>query len=133
MNKVRKYGRTIYLPLSIDIDYVRGYREPKTKEICYAGRANKIHKDKVPQGVEFLQNRTHPDMLRELSRYKKVYAVGLAALEAKALDCKILPYDPRFPDPDVWVLRDIKDMVPELQKKLDLAEKRIKNDAKRND
>lgn len=57
-----------------------------------------------------------------MSHYRYVYAVGLTALEAKVLGCNVLPYDSRFPDPRVWVVRDIKQMVPEFQKLLDKLE-----------
>ena len=57
-----------------------------------------------------------------MSHYRYVYAVGLTALEAKVLGCNVLPYDSRYPDPSVWVVRDIKQMIPELQKLLDRAE-----------
>lgn len=57
-----------------------------------------------------------------MAHYRYVYAVGLTALEAKVLGCNVLPYDSRFPDPSVWVVRDIKLMVPEFQRLLDKFE-----------
>ena len=57
-----------------------------------------------------------------MARYRYVYAVGLTALEAKVLGCNVLPYDSRFPDPSVWVVRDIKDMIPYFQDLLDKCE-----------
>ena len=121
MYKMRKYGRAIYLPLSIDVDYVQKFARTKCKDCCYAARKNKIHSDKLKQlqNVDYICDRTHDGMLEELSKYKKVYAVGLTALEAKALGCQILPYDSRFPDPSVWVVRDAKNMGKILQEKLD--------------
>ena len=61
-----------------------------------------------------------------MAMYKNIYAVGLTALEAKALGCNILPYDPRFPDPSVWKVRDIKTIYKELQKKIDKIDKEKK-------
>ena len=57
-----------------------------------------------------------------MGRYRYVYAVGLTALEAKVLGCNVLPYDSRFTDPSVWVVKDIKLMVPEFQRLLDKLE-----------
>ena len=58
-------------------------------------------------------------LLDELAKYKKAYAVGRCALEAKALGCEILPYDDRFPDPSIWKVLDNKEAAKILQEKLD--------------
>ena len=119
MYQMRKYGHAIYLPLAVDVDYIKSFMSPKTKDVCYAGRANKIFKNYVPKGVDMVENRTHPNMLETIAKYKKVYAVGITAIEAKILGAEILPYDPRFPDPSVWVVRDIRNSYIELQAKID--------------
>ena len=59
------------------------------------------------------------EMLARIARYKKCYAVGRTAIEAKILGCEILPYDPRFPDPSIWKVFTYDDAVKLLQKKLD--------------
>lgn len=59
-----------------------------------------------------------------MARYRYVYAVGLTALEAKVLGCNVLPYDSRFPDPSVWVVRDIKQNAALLQKLIDNIDKK---------
>lgn len=121
MYKMRKYGRSIFLPLSIDVDYVKKFKCSKYKGTCYAGRENKMHSDSLrhKEGIDYLCNYTHDGLLEAMAKYKNVYAVGLTALEAKALGCKILPYDPRFPDPSIWKVRDVKTIYKELQHKLD--------------
>ena len=58
----------------------------------------------------------HEELLKEMGKYKQVYAVGRTAIEAKILGCEVLPYDPRFPDPNVWVILDNKDAAMILQK-----------------
>ena len=60
-----------------------------------------------------------------MALYKRVYAVGRCALEAKILGCEILPYDSRYPDPSVWVVLDNSEVIPMLQKELDKLE--VKN------
>ena len=47
-----------------------------------------------------------------------VYAVGRTASEAKALGCKLKPYDPRFPKVSFWKVIDNKDAAKILQEKL---------------
>ena len=127
MYKMRKYGHAIYLPLSIDVDEVKKYQRTKCRETAYAGRKGKIYSDRIPQGVDKLCNLTHKGLLEQMAMYKNIYAVGLTALEAKALGCNILPYDPRFPDPSMWKVRDIKTIYKELQKKIDKIDKRKEN------
>ena len=119
--KVRKYGHAIYLPLSIDTEYIKTFKRPKTKNSCYAGRADKIYSDRLKGivGVDYIANLTHDGLLEKIAEYKNVYAVGLTALEARCLGCRILPYDPRFPDANVWKVRDCRDMVKVLQNKID--------------
>ena len=58
-------------------------------------------------------------MLDTIAKYKNVYAVGRTAIEAKILGAKILPYDPRFPNPDIWEIVDTFDAIKMLQKELD--------------
>ena len=119
--RCRSMGRAcIYLPLSIDVEYVKQFKvKRKTKDTCYAGRKCKIYSNLVPKGIPKLGGMEHEDLLREMSKYKKVYAVGRTALEAKVLGCEVLPYDPRFPNPDVWEVLDNKDAAKILQKLID--------------
>lgn len=126
MMKMRKYGKAIYLPLSIDVNYVKKFRCLKNKGTCYAGRKDKMNSGhlKHKDGVDYLCDYTHDGLLTEMAKYKRVYAVGLTALEARCLGCEILPYDERFPDPKVWVVRDCKDMAKVLQGKLDKIDER---------
>ena len=58
-----------------------------------------------------------------MATYKYIYGVGRVALEAMALGCKVLPYDPRFPDPMFWELIDNKDAAKILQRKLNRIQK----------
>ena len=121
---VENLGRAIYLPLSIDVDYVKSFSNIHDKEICYAGRRTKNGCDELARRrVEFLSDIPHAELLRRMAHYRYVYAVGLTALEAKILGCNVLPYDSRYPDPNVWVVKDIKQMIPVLQKLIDNIDK----------
>ena len=65
----------------------------------------------------------HEELLKEMAKYKNVYAVGRTAIEAKILGCNILPYDPRFKDPSIWKVVDTMEAVSLLQKELDEIDK----------
>lgn len=117
MDMVRHLGTPIYLPISIDVDYVKQFRAHKTRDVCYAGRASK--KENLPNGVDLLQGLPREDLLERMARYRSVYAVGRTALEAKVLKCKILPYDERFPDVKRWQVVDNSEAALMIQKELD--------------
>lgn len=121
---VENFGKVIYLPLSIDVNYVKTFANIHDKEVCYAGRRTKNGCDELARKrIEFLSDIPHEELLRRMARYRYVYAVGLTALEAKILGCNVLPYDSRYPDPSVWIVHDIKDMIPTLQKLIDDIDK----------
>lgn len=121
---VENLGKTIYLPLSIDLDYIKSFRSNiKDRQCCYAGRKGKCGMDALPKHIDYLCDISHEELLARMAHYLYVYAVGLTALEAKALGCNVLPYDQRFPDPSVWVVRDIKQMIPVFQNLLNNLER----------
>ena len=120
--RCRNLGYSFYLPLSVDVNYIKKFKTKKTKEACYAGRKCKIYSELVPKDVPKLGGMEHDDLLKEMAKYKQVYAVGRTAIEAKILGCEVLPYDPRFPDPSVWEILDNKDAAKMLQKYIDEVE-----------
>lgn len=117
--KVAHLGRTIYLPLSINVEEVMSHQMPKTKDTAYAGRPSKHKGIRLPDNIDYLQGIPRPTLLRRMSEYRNIYAVGRTAIEAKALGCSILPYDPRYPDPERWEVIDNLDAAEMLQKELD--------------
>lgn len=123
IKRVNHLGKVIQLPLSVHIEDVQKYKRPKTREIAYAGRPPKRKSIKLPEGTDYIEGVPRTKFLAEMAKYQKVYAVGRTAIEAKILGCKILAYDPRFPNPQRWQIRDSADMIPILQKKLDQAER----------
>lgn len=121
----KSIGKTaIYLPLSIDVDYVKQFETEKTKEACYAGNKWGFKKkdlaEMVPSGVDFPdENIDREELLKFIAPYKECYAVGRCALEARALGCKIKVCDSRYPDPAIWQVLDNKDAAKILQEELD--------------
>lgn len=118
VEKVSHIGKAIYLPLSIDVAEVEAYKCEKTKDTAYVGRYSK--RAGLPLwGVDCIENVNRNTLLKEMAQYEKVYAVGRCAIEAKCLGCEVLPFDPRYPDPDIWQVLDNKDAAKLLQKELD--------------
>lgn len=116
--KVAHLGKTIYLPLSVDVDDVAQYRCEKTKDVCFVGRPVKF--DGTKAMGDYIGGVPREQLLSRLAHYKQAYAVGRCAIEALVLGCEILPYDPRFPDPSVWKVLDNKDAAAILQHELDM-------------
>lgn len=117
--KVAHIGTAIYLPLSIDVEKVKSHTKPKTRETAYVGRLAKIANTGLERTTECVAGLPREQLLDEMAKYKKVYAVGRCAIEAKALGCEVLPFDPRFPDPSIWQVLDNADAAKILQKELD--------------
>ena len=116
--KVKHIGRAIYLPLSIDVAQVEQYRTEKTKDAAFVGRAAKRKDITFPEDVDFIEGLERNELLRRMAEYKRVYAVGRCAIEAKALGCEVMPYDPRFPDPSIWKVVDNSEAAAILQSEL---------------
>lgn len=116
--------KTIFLPLSIDVDYVKKFATEKTKEACYAGNKWKFKEEDLakylPKDIDFPpENIPRDELLKFIAPYKKCYAVGRCALEAKALGCELGVCDSRYPDTKLWKLLDNKDAAKILQEELD--------------
>ncbi|MBO5872422.1 MAG: hypothetical protein J6Q75_07290 [Bacteroidaceae bacterium] len=121
MEKVKHLAdHVIYLPLSVDVDDVMRWERPKDKLCCYAGRKDKPGVDTLdPKLVDFLCDMNRDTMLSEVARYRFCFAVGRTAIEAKCLGCMILPFDTRFPNPQVWQIVTNQEAAEKLQKLLD--------------
>lgn len=120
--KVAHLGKAIYLPLSIDVEQVAGFRVPehqRTKDTAFAGRRKKRIEADLPDGIDILEGMPREQLLSAMAHYRRVYAVGRTALEAKVLGCEVLPYDPRFPDPSRWQVIDTSEAALMLQLELD--------------
>ena len=117
--KISRYGRAVYLPLSVDVEYVRQFKRRKTRGTAYVGRAGKRRNLSFAPDVDFLEGMPRDELLEEMSRYRQVYAVGRCAIEAKVLGCEVLPYDQRYPDPSLWKVMDNSEAAVILQGLLD--------------
>lgn len=119
IERVAYLGRTIYLPLSVDVEYVKQFKkQKKTREQAYFGRLQKRMGHYLPRETDVIGGLPRVQMLELMSKYKKVYAVGRCAIEALILGCEIGVYDDFYPDPSIWKVWDSKDAAKELQQKL---------------
>lgn len=120
MEAVERYGKPVFLPMSVDVENVKRYRREKDRDICFAGRAEKCTDElRYTPGIDFISEVDRDTFLTELARYRRVYAIDRVAIEAKILGCEVLPYDRRFPDPDFWEVIDSREAARMLQKILD--------------
>lgn len=119
VDKVKHIGKAIYLPLSIDVDYVAQFRTDKTKGAAFVGRPAKRRDIELPDGVDIIEGLPREEMLEQMAQYKTVYAVGRCAIEAKVLKCRLKAYDPRYPKVSKWKVLDNKDAAKLLQEELD--------------
>lgn len=126
---VKYSGHTILLPMSIDVRYVRQFRAPKTKDICFVG--NRWVKDNLsPAGrkliktlkPDFLTALPREELLKKLAEYEFAMAIDRCALEAIALGCKLTPIETRYHCDEVGRLVDNREAAVILQHELDLIE-----------
>lgn len=118
VEKVRFFGKAIYLPLSVDVKSVEKYRHKSpSRDMCFAGRMTKLN-NHVPKECDILTGIPQSKLLSKMARYRKVYAVGRTAIQAKILGCEIGVYDERFPDPNFWQVLDCYDAAKILIRKL---------------
>ena len=124
--KVAHLGKAIYLPLSIDMEYIKQFRRPRAehKGVAYVGRRAKLNIDGVslPPNVPCIWNTKRQEMLKILGGLAEVYAVGRTAVEATALGVKVLPFDNRYPDPSIWQPVDNKEAAIMLQTELNILD-----------
>ena len=122
VEKVAHIGKAIYLPLSIDVEYVKQFKikkSDKTKGAAFVGRPVKKKYGKLPGGIDYLEGLERDKLLQRMAEYKEVYAVGRCALEAKVLGCRLKPYDDRFPNVSRWKVLDTREAAKILQERLD--------------
>lgn len=120
-------GQVIFLPLSVDTQYVKQFKTKKTKGTCYAGNRWKF-KEKdlakyIPDGVDFpSKDLPREELLKFIAPYETCYAIGRCAIEASILGCKVKNCDHRY-DGEKWAVLDNRDAAKILQEQLDLHDK----------
>ena len=118
--RLKIYGKTIYLPLSVDVEEVARFRTDKTKDVCFCGR-NEKRTSAVPDDVPSLEGMPRDMLLQELAKYRRAYAVDRCAIEAKILGCEVLNYGYNYGvqhPADFWQIIDSRDAAKMLQEAL---------------
>lgn len=116
---------SILIPLSIDTKYVKKFRvKKKTKEIGYFGRIVKCPPSILEDdSIDKIYGLDRDELLKILAKYKKVYAIGRCALEAKCLGCEVLHHEGEYENTEFELL-DNKDIIPEFQQLLNDIDKK---------
>lgn len=107
----------IYIPLSIDTNYVKQFKvKRKTKEIAYFGRKVKCPDEiKDNPNIDKIFGKDREKILKEVAKYKKVYAIGRCALEAKCLNCEVISHKGEYINTKFDLL-DNKEVIPLIQR-----------------
>ena len=116
---------SIYIPLSIDTAYVKKFRvKKKTKETGYFGRIVKCPEYiKEDETIDKIYGLNRDKLLKTLAKYKKVYAIGRCALEAKCLGCEVMTHEGEYEGVDFELL-DNKDVIDEFQRLINEIDKK---------
>ena len=114
--------KVIYLPLSVNVKSVEKYRlKNKDKDMAFAGRRLKIN-NYIPKECDILTDMPQTDLIKAMSHYRTIFAVGRTAIQAKILGAKIGVYDNMYPDPNFWKIVDCSEAVNILQQELDIID-----------
>lgn len=97
-DSVKYSGHVVFLPMSIDTEYVKRFLARKTRDICFVGNSwvKKNLRIKIDKNVDCLTGMPREELLEKLARFQYAYAIDRCALEAKALHCKLLPTPTRY-------------------------------------
>lgn len=110
---------SILIPLSIDTKYVSKFKaKRKTRDVAYFGRESKCPTEiKCDENIVKLYSKDREGLLREVSKFRTVYAIGRCALEALCLGCKVISHRGEYEGIE-FVLLDNTEVIPELQRLL---------------
>ena len=123
VSKVSHLGKAIYLPLSVKVSEIEPYRTDKTRDTAFVGRKQKRYGVPFPVGTDFIEGLPRNELLKKVAKYRKAYAIGRTAIECRILGCEILPYDDRYPDPELWGVVDTEEAAKMLQTQIDIIDK----------
>lgn len=128
MKSVVYSGKTIYLPMSIDTEYVKQFMAEKTKDTCFVGNVwvreniRALPDTLLPDKVDFFSSLPREKLLKEVAQYKRAYAIDRCAQEVQVLGCELLPLETRYHCDSTEVL-DNRDAAKILQQELNRIDK----------
>ena len=119
-DSVKFFGHTVLLPMSIDTEYVKQFKTKKTKDTCFVGniwvKANTT--TKIPEGTVYLENMPREELLKELAKFRKAYAIDRCKLEALCLDCEVQDMETTYGCDNVGEVLDNREAAKILQSEL---------------
>lgn len=134
-NVIQLYDKVYFLPRFIDPEALPKPNENKTNESLWFGNAWEHHKDKferykkevsetewISKGKYKSETVNRERTLEVVNNTKKVWAIGLCAMEAKHLGCEVYEYDGK----EYEVI--YPQQVMEMLRKILLTEKSLKHD-----
>lgn len=112
-------AHSIFIPLSIDTEYVKKFKaKRKTKKTCYYGRLEKCPTSILEDdSIVKIGDGERDKLLKEVAKFKTVYAIGRCALEALALGADVIAHEGEY-EGMTFKLLDNLDVVPDLQRLL---------------
>lgn len=126
MDSVKFSGRTIFLPMSIDTEYVKQFRVPeKTKDTCFYGNPWVLENSNTTlvDETEVISNMPREGALKEVAKYEWCYAIDRCAQEAITLGCRLAHIETRYSCDNFSRVLDNRDAAKILQEELDKLEK----------
>lgn len=93
VEKLKKVGeKAVYIPLSIDTQYVEKFKTEKTRDIAFVGNFWKFkfrYLESLPDNVHQIGVLPRKRLLEEMAKYKRVIAEGRCNMEAQVLGCEV--------------------------------------------
>lgn len=126
---LRHFGKVIHLPLSVNTEEIKKHCvEKKTEDACFYGnpwgfRRQEIE-ELVPPEVHRFGSMPREKAWDIIAKYKYCYAIGLAAIEASVLRCRLRMSRYRYPNPaQAFPILDCKQAAGMLQRALEILER----------
>lgn len=126
MDSVKFSGRTVFLPMNIDTEYVKQFIVPeKTKDTCFYGNPWVLENSNTTlvDGTEMISNMPREDALKEVAKYEWCYAIDRCAQEAITLGCRLAHIETRYGCDNYKKVLDNREAAKILQEELDKLEK----------